>query len=118
MQDLNNETGHQQFSDFFTDDLPSVFSKATQGLLYRLSVFPDIQRVLSQLPRHTHQVISRPGEDVPILTEEVDERAFLCFIQAGTDTNGALWVSRIKHDILGFFCRLEGRSAKRVAHRC
>ena len=50
----------------------------------------DKQRVLCQLPRNTWQVLSRPCEDIPILTEEVTERAFLFLVQPSSDDGLAL----------------------------
>ena len=46
--------------------------------------------MLSQLPRHTWQVLSRPCEDVPILTEEVSELAFLFRVQLAADDGDTL----------------------------
>ena len=51
----------------------------------------------------------RPGKDVQILTEELDERAFLFVGKAGTDGYGALRVCRVDLDLLGLLCRFECR---------
>ena len=48
----------------------------------------------------------RPSKDVQILTEELDELAFLFVGKTGTDGDGALSVLRVKLDLLGFFSRL------------
>ena len=65
-----------------------------------------MKKVLSQLPRHTWQVIGRPCKDAAILTEEVDERAFLFWVQARTDADDVLEVV-IKLDCLGVLGRFE-----------
>ena len=43
--------------------------------------------VLSEFPRHTRHVRGLPCEDVSILTEELDERSFLCRRQVGPDSD-------------------------------
>jgi len=40
----------------------------------------DVKRVLGKFPGNTRHVGRRPCEDVPVLTEELDERAFLFVI--------------------------------------
>ena len=45
----------------------------------------DSQTVLSQSPGYTRHVRRFPCKDVPVLTDELDERAFLFWIQVGTD---------------------------------
>jgi hypothetical protein len=42
MHDFHNEARYQQFGDFFTDDLPSVFNKAMQGYFTSLASFQQI----------------------------------------------------------------------------
>ena len=46
----------------------------------------NIESVLGEFPRDTQHVRRFPCEDVPILTDELDERAFLFGIQVGTDS--------------------------------
>ena len=66
-------------------------------------------RVLRQLeheenaqpaPSEHPQVLIRPCEDVPILTEEVDELASLFLLQPGTKDDGVIRVSRVDLDLL------------------
>ena len=58
----------------------------------------------------------RPCKDVPIFMEELDERAFLFFRQAGTDDDGAVWELIINWYPLGLLGRLEGDTAMRFGH--
>lgn len=62
--------------------------------------------MLSQLPRNTWQVLGRPCEDAPILTEEVDELAFLFRVHARTDVDDMLGII-IELDRLCVLGRLE-----------
>ena len=80
-----------------------------EWLLDGSCVDPDMERVLSQLPRNTRQVLIRPCKDVPILTEEVDELAFLFVLQPGTDNDGVVRERLIDVDLLGLFGGLECR---------
>jgi hypothetical protein len=66
-----------------------------------------VEVVLSQLPRHTRHVPWRPCEDVPILTEEAGELAFLFAAQAGTDGDVLVRLGRVEQDLLGVVGRLE-----------
>ena len=59
----------------------------------------------------------RPSKDVQILTEELDERAFLFLGKTGTDGDGALWVCWVDLDFLRLLSRLECRSCLEVAYR-
>ena len=45
----------------------------------------DSQVMLSQLPGNTRHVRRLPCKNVPVLMDELDERAFLFRIQVGTD---------------------------------
>ena len=63
----------------------------------RLGVLAGVKFVLDVLPRGTRHVLGGPCEDIPILTEEVDELAFLFAVEAGAYVNvlaaaGVFWV--------------------------
>ena len=64
--------------------------------------------MLSQFPRNTRHVLWSPREDVPILTEELDELAFLFRVQARADYSDAVRVSFVQPDLLRVLVRLEG----------
>ena len=66
-----------------------------------------MKRVLGQFPRDTRQVLIGPGKDVSVLTEELDERAFLFLVQPGTDDDGALRVGFVNADLPGLLGGLE-----------
>ena len=76
----------------------------------RLGILADVKFVLGVLPRDTRHVLGGPCEDIPILTEEVDELAFLFAIEAGAYDNvlaaaGVFWVGL---HFLGLLGGLEG----------
>jgi hypothetical protein len=49
-------------------------------LLDELGIFVDIKGVLGKFSWDTWHVFGRPCENIPILTEELDELAFLCAV--------------------------------------
>ena len=51
-----------------------------------------------------------PCEDVPILTEELDERAFLFAVESRADGDDAVRMVLGQPDLLGILVRLEGDS--------
>ena len=51
----------------------------------RLKLGVNIESVLSEFSRYTRHVRRLPCKDVPVLTDELDERAFLFGIQVSTD---------------------------------
>ena len=55
-------------------------------MLYRFILGINIKSVLSEFPRYTWHVRRLPCKNVPILTDEIDERAFLFRVQVGTDS--------------------------------
>jgi hypothetical protein len=52
-------------------------SEASHSLSYWLGARNYLQSVLSEFPRYTYHVRWLPCKDVPVLTEELDERDFL-----------------------------------------
>ena len=65
--------------------LASFLVKAAKILLDRFKLGINIESVLSEFPRYTWHVRRLPCKDVPVLTDELDERAFLFWIQIGAD---------------------------------
>ena len=59
--------------------------------------------MLGEILRNTRHVLWGPCKDVPILTEEVDELAFLFGAEASPDGDALLWVGRVEWDLLGLF---------------
>ena len=76
-----------------------------------------VKFVLGVLPRNTQHVLGGPCKDVPILTEEVDELAFLFGAEASPDGDALLRVGRVERDLLGLFSRLERTLAGRLGRR-
>ena len=62
-----------------------LFVEAAEKLPDRFELRIYVKGVLSEFPRYTWHVRRFPREDVPILTDELDERAFLFRIQISTD---------------------------------
>ena len=85
----------------------------------RLGVLADVKFVLGVLPRDTRHVLGGPCEDIPILTEEVDELAFLFAVEAGAYDNvlAAAGVFRVQLHFLGLLGGFEGRLVGRVLGR-
>ena len=54
-------------------------------LLHRRELRINIESVLSKFSWYTRHVRGFPCKDVPVLTDELDECAFLFRIQIGTD---------------------------------
>ena len=75
----------------------------------------DVELVLSEFPRYTWHVSRLPCEDVPILTEELDERIFLWDRQVRADDGMLAGVAFDEVDalrVLGWF-ESKGRVAVR-----
>ena len=86
MKNFNDETYRQEPGHFFTNGLTPLLIEAMKELLDRLNLRINIKSVLSEFPRYTWHVRRLPCKDVPVLTDELDERAFLFGIQISTDT--------------------------------
>ena len=76
-------------------------------MLDRLRVGSDMQFVLGEILRNTRHVLWGPCKDVPILTEEIDELAFLFAVKVCTYDGVPLWVLRVQGYLLRLFGRLE-----------
>ena len=63
--------------------------------------------MLGEFRRHTWHVFGGPCEDVPILTEEIDELAFLFAVELFPYDGIPLWVLRIQGYLLCLFGRFE-----------
>src|SRR3954468_3836820 len=107
MKHFHDEPGRQEPSYLIPYYFSHVLGEAAEMLLHRPCSWPYMQRVLSQLPRYSLQILHRPCKDIPILTEEVGELAFLFIIQAGTNGDGALWELIINLNLLCLLSRLE-----------
>ena len=81
MKDLHDKPCGQQPSYLFTDSLTPFFIEAAEKLPDRFKLRIDVECVLSEFSRYTWHVRRFPCKYVPILTDELDERAFLFGIQ-------------------------------------
>ena len=68
--------------------------------------------MLGDLPRYPRHVRWLPCEDITIVTQEVDELAFLIGRELGPDPNHLGWVGGVNSHRLGFFERMEGRRGR------
>ena len=76
-------------------------------LFHRFVFRIHIKGVLSELPQYTWHVRRLPCKNVPILMDELDERAFLFRIQVGTDAELLGRIARYEVNKLSFCCRFE-----------
>ena len=77
MVNLATELGGKEPSYLLSDRLALLDGRSTQVLVDWLGLWIDSESVLSQFPGHTRHVRWLPCEDVPVLTEELDELGFL-----------------------------------------
>ena len=63
--------------------------------------------MLGEFCRYTWHVFRGPCKDVSILTEEIDELAFLFAVKVCTYDGVPLWVLRVQGYLLCFLGRLE-----------
>ena len=85
MKDLYNKPCDQQTGYLFMDSLTPLLVEAAEKLPDRFKLRINVECVLSEFPRYTWQVRRFPCKDVPILTDELGERAFLFGIQVSPD---------------------------------
>ena len=85
MRDFNDEPGRQEPGYFLTNSFPPFLIKPPKELSDRLKFRINIESVLSEFSRYTWHVRRLPCKNVPILMDELDERAFLFCIQIGAD---------------------------------
>ena len=78
--------GHISFSYFLTNGLTPFLIEPPKKLLDQLKFWINVESVLSEFSWYTRHVKRFPCKDVPILMDELDERAFLFSIQIGADT--------------------------------
>lgn len=74
--------------------------------------------VLGKLLRNTRHVLGGPSKDILILTEEVDELAFLFAVEVGPHKSVLLRVRWVQDDLLGFLSWLEGALAFNCLRVC
>ena len=66
-----------------------------------------MKRVLGEFPRYTRHVLGRPCENVPILTEELDELAFLFAVKVRPHEDELGLVVLVEVDLICVPRRLE-----------
>ena len=77
MKNFNNEPCRQEPGYLLTNSLAPLFIEPAKELSDRFKLGINIKGVLSEFPRYTWHVRRLPCKDIPILTDELDERVFL-----------------------------------------
>ena len=85
MKNFDNKPCGQQTGYLFTYSLTSLFIETAEELPDRFKLRINVECVLSEFPRYTWHVRRFACKDVPILTDELDERGFLFGIQVSAD---------------------------------
>ena len=85
VKNFNNEPGRQVPGHLLSDSLAPFLVKPPKKLPDQLKLWINIESVLSKFSRYTRHVRRLPCKDVPVLMDELDERAFLFWIQVSTD---------------------------------
>ena len=102
MEDFPDESGCKQSGHFLSDSFSFFRRKSSQGFLNRSCSRIYIQFVLSQLSWNSWHVRGLPCEDIPILTEKVDELEFLFGIHIRCYVCELIFVSGVYLDFLCF----------------
>ena len=85
MKHFDDKPSRQEPGNFFSNSLASFFIEPAKKLFDRFILGINIESVLSEFSQCTWHVRRFPCKDVPILTDELDERAFLFRIQVSAD---------------------------------
>ena len=107
MEHLNDKASCQKPGHFLSNGFAPFFIKPAEELFYRFILRIHIKSVLSEFPRYTWHVRGLPCKNVPILTDELDERALLFGIQVGTDSELLGRIAGHEVNKLGLSCRFE-----------
>ena len=103
-----DESDGQQFYYLFSDGPALFLIEATQALLHWLGAWEDLEGMLGDLPRDAQHIRGFPRKDVFVVTEEVDEHAFLFGGERGTNAYlFTLGGAGVYEDLLGALCRFE-----------
>ena len=78
---LSNKSCRQQSSHFLTNGFSLLDGGPPKMLFDWFHFRVDSQTVLSQFPGYTRHVRRFPCKDIPVLTEELDERFFLFAVE-------------------------------------
>ena len=85
LKNLQDKPCSQKPSYLLTNSLTPFFVETAEKLSDRFKLRINIKCVLSKFPRYTWHVRRLPCKDVPVLMDELDERAFLFGIQVSAD---------------------------------
>ena len=85
MKNFDNKPRSQQIGDLFTYSLAPFLVEAAEELSNWFEFRINVECVLSEFSRYTWHVRRFPCKNVPVLMDELDERAFLFRIQVSAD---------------------------------
>jgi hypothetical protein len=85
MENLLDESAHQELVYLLPDDPALFLIESPQVLPQRFRASVDVEGVLDDLPRYARYVRGTPRKYLGIYTEEVDEHLFLFGIELGAD---------------------------------
>ena len=106
MVNLSDELSFQEPSHFLTNCFSLLYGRPSKMFLDWFYFRVDSQMMLSQSPGYTRHAIMFPCKDVPVLTEELDERFFLFGVECcGDISRSSVGVGRVD---VNWFC-LTGR---------
>ena len=77
MKNFDDKPSCQESGYFFSKGLSSLLIESAKKLFDRFKLWINIKGVLSEFSRYTRHVRRFPCKDVPVLTDELDESAFL-----------------------------------------
>src|SRR6187401_1582814 len=107
MNHFHYEPCRQKPGYFFSYSLAPLFVEAAQILFNRFIFWINVKAVLSEFSRYTWHVRRLPCKDIPVLTDELDERAFLFGIEVSADSELLGRISWHKINLLGLLCRFK-----------
>ena len=77
MKYFNNKPGGKESGYFFSHSFSSFIVKMLEELFERIHLWVGVEMVHNEFSRDARHVRIFPCENVPILRDELDERAFL-----------------------------------------
>ena len=107
MKHFNDKPSSQQPGYVFANCLASFLVEAMKKLLDRFKLGINIKSVLSEFPRYTWHVRRLPCKNVPVLTDELDECAFLFWVQICVDAELLGRIARNKVNKFSLISRFE-----------
>ena len=80
-----DEPSRQELLHLLADGPALLLVESAQALLHWFGAGPDVQGVLSDLPRYARHVRGAPRKNIDVRTEKVDEHGLLFVVEGGAD---------------------------------